>query len=222
MPATRKLRDTDMFLGDKDEFGDETDPFEEQQVSCQTMASSTEEVPEFEVPEFECDEGLPEESLELENKTFLLQLLDLEGGPQANNRKTRPLAKFTSAHPCRFGTKRSERHCWTKWLLDRWKRDKNFAETKKVILSSAVKPSPQPSFCSPVASFPGKRSRNTQANTKEESKSHKAECHIPTSNLKRSYIDKHVCLIRKSHTHGQWIKEKERYMSPLQTLYFLH
>ena len=98
-----------------------------------------------EVPEYDCDFDLPDESIELENKIFLLQLLDLEGGPQANNRKTRLLVKFTDEYPDRFGVPNSQRYKRTKWLLDRWKRDKHFAETKKALLSSALKPCTKPS-----------------------------------------------------------------------------
>ena len=93
---------------------------------------------------FECDQDLPYESLEIENKIFLLQLLDLEGGPQANNRKTRLLAKFSAAYPSGFGVRHSERYRQTKWLLDQRKRDKNFPETKKTILSTALIPSCEP------------------------------------------------------------------------------
>ena len=100
---------------------------------------------------FECDQDLPYESLEIENKIFLLQLLDIEGGPQANNRKTRLLAKFTAAYPSRFGVRHSERYYRTKWLLDRWKRDKNFPETKKALLASALSPSCEPSCIRPYS-----------------------------------------------------------------------
>jgi hypothetical protein len=141
MPTLRKLRDTDIFLGEEDEFGADIDnPFDTEGVSAMSN--------DDDIPQFSCDIDLPDKSLEIENKIFLLQLLDIEGGPQANNQKNRLLAKFTSEHPDRFGVRHSDRYYRTKWLLDRWKRDKNFETTKKEIYAAALKPSSSHTSCS--------------------------------------------------------------------------
>jgi hypothetical protein len=90
--------------------------------------------------EFECDEDLPETGgLELANKVFLVRLLDLEeGGPKANDKKKRLLVKFSMEYPDRFGVKHSKRYKITGYLLDRWKRCKNFEEVKRKILLLAA------------------------------------------------------------------------------------
>ncbi len=89
----------------------------------------------------ECDVSLPPSGIELENKVFLVQLLDIDGGPAANNRKTRLLSKYSKLYPDRFGVKGSERYKRSKWLLDRWKRN-DFTEIKASILSLALNPNP--------------------------------------------------------------------------------
>lgn len=101
---------------------------------------------------FPCDSNLPLEGIELHNKIFLLQLLDIDGGPSANNKKTRLLSKYSRKYPDRFGVPKSIRYARTKWLLDRWKRNgmESFQQTKASIFALSVDPPP----CTQSCSFP--------------------------------------------------------------------
>ena len=91
--------------------------------------------------EFECDETLPDESIELENKLLLLELLDKAGGgPQASGYKSRTLLKLCDEYPMELGYPKSKRRRRVKYLVDRWKRSgNNFAKTRANLLLAASK-----------------------------------------------------------------------------------
>ena len=97
---------------------------------------------------FECDLNLPEEGgLELETKLFLLSKLDLKGGPQkASTYQSRYLSGLCLKHPHILGSSGSKRRQRTKWLVDRWKRDTAFDETRAHLMmladSSVLQPLP--------------------------------------------------------------------------------
>ena len=134
MPTTRNLRSKALvsdFVDDTDEFeAADEDPFA---VSSSFKMEFNSHCPFL----FECDVTLPDEGIEIFNKAFLLQLLDIDGGPAANNRKTRLLSKYSKLYPDRFGVPKSERYVRTKWLMDRWKRDKSFHATRASIMADA-------------------------------------------------------------------------------------
>ena len=102
---------------------------------------------------FECDQTLPDEGLELEVKLFLLHRLDLEGGPnKASTYKTRFVHRLCNEHPAMLGCPKSTRRKRVKWLVDRWKRDKDFESTRKTLMiaSSSHLLQPSSSTASPV------------------------------------------------------------------------
>lgn len=78
---------------------------------------------------FECDWNLPVEGIELEAKLFLLNKLDMKGGPtRASTYKNRYLSRICRENPLILGCIGSQRRVRTKWLVDRWKRDTKFDE----------------------------------------------------------------------------------------------
>ena len=84
---------------------------------------------------FECDRHLPPEGIELENKVLLLSLLDKCGGLEASNYKTRTLMKLCDDHPMELGLRSSKRRQRVTYLVDRWKRGKDFGLTRRNLLA---------------------------------------------------------------------------------------
>ena len=69
-------------------------------------------------------------------KILLLDLIDSVNGPRAVTRQSRLLQQWCEDHPMELGVRGSIRRKRVKWLVDRWKRDPNFAQTKKTLRSS--------------------------------------------------------------------------------------
>jgi len=169
---------------------------------------------------YECDALLPYSGLELENKIFLMQLLDIDGGPLANNRKTRLLSKYSKLYPDRFGVSGSERYKRTKWLLDRWKRDKDFSGTKSKTLALALNPDPvskMSCYFSPQEEPSSKPTAKPRAKTKQEPKSPPAitrkmppKFGSPFRLVRglvddKEHVESHAVDFNNAHQHGDYL-----------------
>lgn len=103
---------------------------------------------------YDCDRNLPKEGLELDVKLFLLGRFDSQkGGTKVSNYKSRFLHHLCNEFPAQLGCKGSHRRKRVKWLVDRWKRDKDFDATRMQLMllsSSAISSLPlQPSLVPP-------------------------------------------------------------------------
>lgn len=165
MPTTtRKLRSSTPSIiedEDDDEFGTAQPLFladlytpENNETSDSTPTktitkkkSSVKKVSKTSKRVFECDANLPAEGLELEVKLFLLQKLDLKGGPsRASTYTNRYLSRLCNEYPLILGSTQSRRRRRVTWLADRWKRDKDFDDTRTNLMllaeSSVLQPLP--------------------------------------------------------------------------------
>ena len=150
MPSIRKLRNRDILSDDFEEFGAEpsADPFAAQpdkpvsgikhvqpQRQQSMLAAAT--------SDYVCDITLPKKGLEVPNKVLLLNLLDANGGPQSSGYKSRYLNSICIDHPDELGVPGSERRKQVKWLVDRWKRDTDFATTRSKLMTAFSSLSPK-------------------------------------------------------------------------------
>lgn len=149
MPTTRTLRSTTPII----DYTEEDDEFSSAKpvfladLYEPTPTKSKKPSVKKEVSEavFECDLNLPEVGLELEVKLFLLSQLDMKGGPtKASTYKCRYLSQLCKQHPLILGSTGSLRRKRVKWLVDRWKRDPDFDETRSNLMRLANSSTRQP------------------------------------------------------------------------------
>lgn len=178
MPATRKIRsnilsdDFDEDFDFKDEFGTASadpfaDPFEpipDTPVSGKKKKSTRKSRKKSQLAAlsstFPCDATLPKKGIEIPNKVLLLNLLDAKGGPRSSSYESRVLDTICKSNVDELGAVGSERHKRVKWLVDRWKRDTDFATTRNNLMATFAALSPA-----------SKQIKKPVAATKQESQS---------------------------------------------------
>lgn len=170
-PTTRSVRQSTQpqpaFIDDDDEEFGTTQPFilddlytpEEKEkkkppaAKKQTKKKVCCSAITIETSPYECDKNLPGKGLDLEAKMFLLNHLTMKGGTGASNYQSRFLHKLCNEHPDLLGCQHSLRRKRVKWLVDRWKRDKDFDNTRAQLMIAAAAPPtplpPQPSLVPP-------------------------------------------------------------------------